>query len=68
MNKKSIENIKVFINIVSILLLIIQIISFFIASSQVTVFLGALVILCSTINVTLDTLAKSKSETTDENN
>lgn len=51
-----------------ILLLILQIISLFIGSTKVTILLMTLIILGNTININLDTLVKSKNETTNENN
>lgn len=66
MNKEIAENIKASIGIVMILLTILQIVSLKYFSPQHTVFLGALVILCNTVNINIDAYVKSKNETTDE--
>ena len=61
-----VDKIKKYIVIMMLLLFIIQIISFFIGSTKVTVFLMTLIVLGNVIVMNIDKLIISKSETTDE--
>lgn len=67
MNKENTGKIRVIINIVMMLLLILQIISLISASSQMTIFLGTLIVLCNSISISINAFAKKK-ETTDVEN